>query len=264
MLGLALDSAGLIATAALWAGDAVTAGGDEETVPNRSSSAKARPSFQLLAHHTLPPETGKADQLITVVEALLGETGRRYQDLDVIAVNRGPGSFTGIRSAVALGRGLALATGCPVIGVTSHETIAASIGANASAVQGEPPRRLMVAEDARRGQVYRQAFDQELSPLGGIVAEAPEEAASALAAGRWLLAGSGADLVEEALSGAEVMVKDHILDAGIVALAAERRLARGDQSIAGFDLAPLYIRPPDAIRPKPLISPSSPTAGREA
>lgn len=84
MLGLALDSSAKTASAALCA---------------------TSTSLTLLGCLALPPERGKADQLILVVEKLLDDADVGYRDLEFIAVNRGPGSFTGIRSAVALGEG---------------------------------------------------------------------------------------------------------------------------------------------------------------
>ena len=162
-------------------------------------------SFELLAFEMLQPEAGKADQLITVVERLLSEQGLGYDDLDVIAVNRGPGSFTGIRSAVALGRGLALAAGLPVMAVTSHEALVAGLDADPAG------RRLMIALDARRGEVYAQAVGADGRPLDEIEARTPAALADALEGGRWRIAGSGARLVLEVLDGG---VDVEMIDAG--------------------------------------------------
>ena len=237
MLGLALDSAGQLASAALWTGAAGT-------------------TFALRAYQSLSPGAGKADQLILVVEELLERTEARYQNLEVIAVNRGPGSFTGIRSAVALGRGLALATRRPVIGVTTHEALAATLGPDHEPGPRRRPRRLIV-QDARRGQVYRQSFDADLDPIDDLAIEAPETTAARLSDGDWLLSGSGASLVRPYLDDTNrIDIVDHVrLDAKGVALAAAARLGKGEAPISGFDLKPLYIRPPDAVRPKPLVTP---------
>ncbi len=253
MLGLALDSAGPLASAALWSDEA-------EDRAKRGAGEKSD-ACTLVAYRELPPEAGKADQLILVVEQLLEASGSSYRDLDVIAVNRGPGSFTGIRSAVALGRGLALATGRPAIGVTSHEALAASMDFDLGADKADQqPRSLMIVEDARRGQVYCQSFDSALTPLDAPRAETPEAVARKLACGHWHLAGSGAPLVGTWLNDtADVTLIDKAsLDAKGVVRAAAARLAVGEKPLAGFDLMPLYVRPPDAIRPKPLVSPIGP------
>lgn len=263
MLGLALDSAGGFASTALWTDE--TGRTDAAGRTREPDQCDAATPFTLLGYRALLPKTGKADQLILVVEQLLGETGRGYLDLDVIAVNRGPGSFTGIRSAVALGRGLALAAKRPVLGVTTHEARAANIGRDEVIGSDDQPESLMIVEDARRGEVYRQDFGVDGRPSGAIAAESPDQAAKALTSGRWCLAGSGAALVLDGLNADQDgiglrVAGDAGLDARDVALAAHIRLASGEAPIPGFDLRPLYIRPPDAALPKPLVTPISRSA----
>lgn len=256
MLGLALDSAGSLASAALWRGKV-----EGETEPKHLPETS---SPEILGYKELSPEIGKADQLILVVEQLLLAVDLAYQDLDVIAVNCGPGSFTGIRSAVALARGLALATGRPTIGVTSQEALAARIGVDEPPLaQEDQQRSLMIAEDARRGQVYCQSFRPDLKPHTDPRAEAPETVASLLSSGRWRLAGSGVASVQGNLNDtADVtIVQGTSLSAEGVAIAAFRRLMSGEAPNAGFDLVPLYIRGPDAIKPKPLVSPVPQSVG---
>ncbi|MGI9484859.1 MAG: tRNA (adenosine(37)-N6)-threonylcarbamoyltransferase complex dimerization subunit type 1 TsaB, partial [Geminicoccaceae bacterium] len=197
----------------------------------------------------LPPGTGMADQLILVVERLLGEQRLTYRDLDVIAVNRGPGSFTGIRSAVALARGLALAAGLPVLGVTSHEALAAGL-------EQADGRATMIALDARRSEVYAQAFAPDGHPGGDIETKAPASVAAMLSEGRWRIVGSGAALVSAELADDLDVetIETPPVDAGMVMLAAAARLSAGETPARGFTLQPLYVRAPDAVPPTPLIS----------
>lgn len=234
MLGLALESADRTASAALWRSDVEDVG--------------------WLGDATLPSDAAKADQLITAVGQLLLEQGLSYADLDVIAVNRGPGSFTGIRSAVALGRGLALAAALPVIGVTSHEALAATLFHNRAHDQVDCP--LLVALDARRGEVYAQAFSADGHPISEIEARVPSDLAADLKTGCCRLSGHGAPLIMEALDGqAKVeMIESRSVDAIAVARAAAARLNAGDVPAAGATLRPLYIRAPDAVPPTPLVS----------
>lgn len=234
MLGLAIESSGRIASAALW----------------RSSTN----GVDNLTDAALPPEMGKADQLITVVEQLLEHDGLRYADLDLIAVNRGPGSFTGIRSAVALARGLALATNLPVLDVTSHEALAARLFHEHGRVLGNAP--VLIALDARRGEVYAQQFSPLGNALGEIEARSPSIILGELNAGHWRLAGDGAPLIKQALDAhAKVeMIEMPPIDSAAVALAAAVRLSGGDVPYSGSRLKPLYVRAPDAVPPAPLVS----------
>ncbi|MEZ5931453.1 MAG: tRNA (adenosine(37)-N6)-threonylcarbamoyltransferase complex dimerization subunit type 1 TsaB [Alphaproteobacteria bacterium] len=242
MLGLAIDSAHQRASAALWRSgrDAGSADKGAETGPSIVDSA------------ALSPDDGKADQLINVIERLLSRQGLDYGDLDLLAVNRGPGSFTGIRSAVALARGLALAAGLPVLGVTSHEALMSGLA------RDQEGRRTLIAEDARRGEVYVQAFDAAGVAATPIQALAIAAAAGDVRRGAWRFAGSGAGMIAAALP-ADVdvhMIDIEPVDAVAVARAAARGLAEGDMPAEGFRLRPLYVRAPDAVPPTPLIDPA--------
>ena len=92
-------------------------------------------------------EKGQAERLMPMLEAVLAEAGLAWADLTALAVGTGPGNFTGVRIAVAAARGLALSLGVPAIGVTRLEALAHGL-----------PRPVTVIEDARRGEIYVQAF----------------------------------------------------------------------------------------------------------
>jgi len=90
---------------------------------------------------------GQAEALVPMLEQVLHAAGVAWGDLQALAVGVGPGNFTGIRISVATARGLALALKIPAIGVSIFEGRAEGL-----------PRPLVVAEDARRGEVYLQGF----------------------------------------------------------------------------------------------------------
>ncbi|HET6520002.1 MAG TPA: tRNA (adenosine(37)-N6)-threonylcarbamoyltransferase complex dimerization subunit type 1 TsaB [Geminicoccaceae bacterium] len=193
---------------------------------------------------------GHAEALLPMVLDALDRAGWRFADLDALAVNRGPGGFTGIRIGVAAARGLALAAGLPVVGVTGLEALAA-------AAAPAPGAAVLAALDARRGQVYAQTFDAGLEPSGEPRALPPAEAALGLPR-PLLLVGSGAASVRSCLPEDDpARIRDATLDAAAVAARAAARLAAGDVSPgAGFDLTPLYLRPPDARPQTPVVGPS--------
>lgn len=92
----------------------------------------------LLGERTAPG----ARTLLEEVEALLGDAGAEPRDLTALVVGIGPGSFTSTRMGIALARGLALALGLPVAGVSTLDALA-------SALPGAYP-----VVDARRRQVF--------------------------------------------------------------------------------------------------------------
>ena len=93
-------------------------------------------------------EKGQAERLMPLLEELLAEAGLGWRDLTRIAVGTGPGNFTGVRLSVAAARGLALGLNIPALGVTRLEALAHGL-----------PRPLLVAEDAKRNEVYALGFD---------------------------------------------------------------------------------------------------------
>ena len=99
-----------------------------------------------------PMEKGQAERLMPLLEELLQAAGLGWSDLTRLAVGTGPGNFTGVRIAVAAARGLALGLGIPALGITRLEALAFGL-----------PRPITVVEDARRGEVYVQAFGADIS-----------------------------------------------------------------------------------------------------
>jgi tRNA threonylcarbamoyladenosine biosynthesis protein TsaB len=231
VLLLALDSAEAACSVALW--------------------DSARPEAEaLIGHRRLASARGQADQLVGLIDDLVGAAGRAYRELGVIAVDHGPGGFTGLRSAVAAARGLALAADLPVLAVTSLEALAAAVPERAAGT-------LVAALDARRGQVYVQLFDQRNEPRTAPAALLPGQVAAGLDAGPLRLVGSGAALIRTALpEGRPVVIESAELDARWVAKRAARRIASGEMPLPGSSLRPLYLRPPDARPPTPLVAPA--------
>lgn len=64
---------------------------------------------------------GQAETLFPAIDAVMARAGWRFADLDAIGVATGPGNFTGIRISVSAARGLGLALGIPVFGITQFE-----------------------------------------------------------------------------------------------------------------------------------------------
>ncbi len=102
-----------------------------------------------------------ADLLLPMCDDVLGEAGIARSDLDVVAVGRGPGAFTGVRLAVSAAQGIALALGIPVVPVSSLAALAMQAPDNGAAI--------LAVIDARMGEVYAGRFRRTgecVEPLG--------------------------------------------------------------------------------------------------
>jgi tRNA threonylcarbamoyladenosine biosynthesis protein TsaB len=90
--------------------------------------------------------------LMPAILGVLGEAGLRLADLDAIAFGRGPGAFTGLRTACSVAQGLALGAGKPVLPIDSLLVVAEAARAGAASF------RAWAAIDARMAQIYAAEY----------------------------------------------------------------------------------------------------------
>ncbi|HEY7949909.1 MAG TPA: tRNA (adenosine(37)-N6)-threonylcarbamoyltransferase complex dimerization subunit type 1 TsaB [Solirubrobacterales bacterium] len=165
--------------------------------------------------------------------------------VDRIAVGLGPGSFVGIRIAIATARGLAASTGLPMTGVCTLDALGHAAGEAVG-----PDRACLVVLDARRGEAFAALYSADGSRLWEPFVAAPEELADRVGALPQppLAVGSGAVRFRDELASRDVEVPG---DADPVHRVAARHvctLAEADDGGDGDRLEPIYLRPPDAQR----------------
>lgn len=187
--------------------------------------------------------------LMPLVDGMLKAAELPLENVDLIAVAQGPGSFTGLRIGVAAAKGLAWAKDLPCCGVSTLVAMAQ----NLRHLNGE----IVCAMDARRNQVYNAVFEAK----DGRLTRLSEDRAIGLA-----------QLAEEVKnrSSTKIIVGDgahlcynYLLEAGIpcrmapaqlrmqsavgVALAAEELAAEG-KTVSAHQLVPVYLRLSQAER----------------
>ncbi len=183
-----------------------------------------------------------------MVQAVMDEIARDYHALDAIAVTRGPGTFPGLRIGLAAARGLALAAGLPLVGLTTLEVIAAA----ANEEQSDHP--ILAAIDARRGQVYAQLFLADASPVGDPQAMSLEAAAGLVVSDQTIFAGDMAEQLFTLHGGrGDIARGSGQPDAAVLARCAARR----PLPACDVPVRPLYLRAPDATLPAGVNSISS-------
>jgi len=191
----------------------------------------------VIAQRIVAGERGHAATLPPLAQAVLREAGIMPAALSAIAAVVGPGGFTGIRAALALAEGLALAAGLPLLGVTTGEALAAAL----PDAQREA-RAVWSAIDNRRGRVVLERFLPHPLP-----AEACEITDLPPAPGPIAVVGDAAPAVAEALRarGVDVLLTDiRLPEAGAAGRVATLRLAGALPPRAA---TPLYVEPP-AVR----------------
>ena len=180
-----------------------------------------------------------AEYALPWAEALLAQAGIKRTQLDVIAVSRGPGAFTGVRLAIALAQGIALALDRPVVTVSTLQAIAVQ-------AQGA---RIFAAIDARMGEVYVGAFERDGDDLLAVSSEtvcAPQAVTLPDSERDWHGVGTGFAAVEGALAthlgsqlaSIDASVLPHAADVARLAVAA---YARGE-ALAPERIEPAYLR----------------------
>jgi tRNA threonylcarbamoyladenosine biosynthesis protein TsaB len=199
-----------------------------------------------IAVRSLPTAGEHARLLASAIQAVAAELGWRPSAADVVAVVRGPGSFTGLRVGVTAAKALCWATGSRLLGVSSCEVIAEGT----AAALGRRDAAVTVAFDAGRGEVFASVVVPDQScPSGwrtdaGMLAEAAGWLAS-LAPGS-IVSGPGLALLDDALGGRPDLVVapptarlPAIANLGRIALLR----AAGGETDDPAALVPDYIRP---------------------
>ena len=181
-------------------------------------------------------ERGHAQALVPLLADLVGEAGIGFGGIDRIAVTTGPGSFTGIRVALAAAHGLALALKVPIVGITVFEAIAAA----AVAARGISTSRLVVAVESRRAECFVQLFDKSGQPFGAAAMLAPPDLAAWAGTEPLSLAGDAATRIAPYFPAETPILPLRQVDAVILA-----RLAAARQP--GDPPAPFYFRAADAV-----------------
>lgn len=169
---------------------------------------------------------------------LLAQAGISRRQLDAVAISRGPGAFTGVRLAIAIAQGIALAIDRPLLAISTLQTLAL----RAPAGQG----RVLAAIDARMGEVYSGAFVQADGQWQAAGAESVLPPGQVAPVGEWFGVGSGfaaeqGALVQacgDALIGVDAQALPHAADLATLAVAAWHR----GEAIAPELIEPAYLR----------------------
>jgi tRNA threonylcarbamoyladenosine biosynthesis protein TsaB len=199
----------------------------------------------LLAEATIVREQTHSKHLMDMVDSVVTLAGLSISELDGFAVTRGPGTFTGLRIGISTVKGLAVASGKPVVGISSLDALAKQCAYSSNLV--------CPLIDARKGEVYFARYRFSDGVLEKVTAEGvlpPAQAVSDITEPA-LFVGSGAVLYQEILlkkvgeQAYFAMSCHNTIRASTVARLGMGRFEQKDTDDVGM-LVPDYIRQSDA------------------
>jgi len=211
---------------------AIETSGSACSVAMRTDLAAGRPP----AHEIMATSHGHATALAPMIVRLAKATGIDLRLLKAIAVSCGPGGFTGIRVGLATARAMALAIGCPIVGIGSFQALAAT----AARSGGNLAARNLVVLDSRRRELFAIELGQDLQPLSPAALLTAQQIEARCRRDKMALI-ADAELTQLAALGG------HSASADAIAV-AELAATRPDLHQPA---EPIYLRPPDISQPKP-------------
>ena len=207
------------------------------------------------------PADSHAATLPRLVDAVLGAAGGPLESPDAIAVATGPGSFTGLRIGLSFAKGMVFAGGLRIVGVPTLDAWALA----APAWDG----RLCAVLDARKREVYAAVYER--TAQGRVVRCGAPCALAAVRLAQTLVSTGGGtctfigeavdvygDVFREVMGTGATFVRpgEHPGRAGAVARLGAGRLAELPAGDPLDDLAPTYVRPPEAELKQSASAPS--------
>ncbi|MBK8172486.1 MAG: tRNA (adenosine(37)-N6)-threonylcarbamoyltransferase complex dimerization subunit type 1 TsaB [Sandaracinaceae bacterium] len=206
---------------------------------------------KLLAERESQVRAQHGESLLPLMQSCFREANVSLEDIELLAVGTGPGSFTGLRIGLATAKGLWLAKRMPIVGVGSLRALAASVADQGTLV--------VPTFDAFKGEVFAAVYERAadgtlnelLAPFYAVPARANEELAHVLAGRRANWVGDGVRKYGDAFAAAfgKTMISlEPTFDSPRGLFVAREGLARFQASGAddAATLEPVYVRPSDA------------------
>lgn len=201
---------------------------------------------KIIAEYYLNTGFTHSQTLMAMLESVLKISGKSADDIDLYAVNSGPGSFTGVRIGVSAVKGMAYALDKPCVEVSTLESMAYNLLGSHTIV--------CACMDARRRQVYHGLFrvdGDKVERLCDDTAIAVDDLLSGLPDHEEIiLVGDGAELVDQSTDDPLITLAPPNLRyqrASSVALAAVEKYNRGEV-VSPAALMPRYLRLSQAER----------------
>jgi len=201
----------------------------------------------VVAEITICLQDTHSRRLIPSIDTLLENARVELTELDGMAVSIGPGSFTGLRVGLSTIKGLALATGIPVVGVPTLDALAHNV---------HFARQIICAMiDARKGEVfvalYRGRGEDGVERVTPYLAVSPDRVPEIIPEEETIFLGNGVrvcrDVIKKRVGLRTLCAPEHlsVVRGTVVAELGRRSLLAGEADVLA-SLAPVYVRASDA------------------
>ena len=190
-----------------------------------------------------------SEKVLNLIDTMFSNTGTRPEDIDLIGVSTGPGSFTGLRVGISTAQGVAFTLGVNLVGISSLDALAFQ-------ARGESGYVCPMI-DARKKEIFTSLYS---CSKNGITEKVLED--TVIEPGKWLsclrsyqpvlFLGSGAYnysmLIKEVFENQYKIlpVSDGMPRASSLAVMAKEKSIKGQKNEL-FNIVPAYVRQPDAV-----------------
>lgn len=180
-----------------------------------------------------------SENLVPLIDELFKSTGKSVSELNLIACDVGPGSFTGIRIGISTVKAIAEVNQIPVVSCTSLEALSYNASSNI----------ICSLIDARNNQVYCGVFDNNHQQIKDYMADDINVVIKNLPKGNIWFSGDGAVLHKDLLKGE--FAQDNNIHASNIGICAYNKFKNGISETAD-SVVPVYLRKSQAERMKEL------------
>lgn len=205
----------------------------------------------LLGEKSLDVPGAHSEKLMSMIEALLDECNLSNEQITAVAVSEGPGSYTGLRIGVSVAKGLAFANDIPLIGIGTLKALA-----YAAKSQVKEAGVIIAMLDARRMEVYREVFDQNLKSIEKLDSEIIDENSylKLLDRGKVYFVGDAVKKVSEVIGHPNAVFLDVPISADYVGVLAHEKFQKDEFADLAY-FVPNYLKEFKALQSKknPLL-----------
>jgi len=215
-----------------------------DTTAKAVTAALCKDEKLLSAYFSDLPGVHTTETLLPAINRILGDAGMTIDDIDLIAVSAGPGSFTGVRIGAATAKGLAFGRELPCAPVSSLAGLAQNLA--------DREGYIIAAMDARREQLYYAIFSASEGKMTRLTDDAADSAAEAakraisLGITDIICVGDGAEIAHSAMTEAGItakypsapLLRQHAYGVAVCGL----RMYNEGKTVTAEELMPISLR----------------------